>query len=248
MKKLTLVISLASALVVVLIALGSIPRPAAVSDDSPAYGVALSKAIRALDGVTESTMNPTRVGVAQAQGTFTFQPGGPTCDGTVTCQSWPTYVPVTCETANQECNYPAPFTQTPRKCDHNAPTWDGMATCHVGDTLCTRPTMMMYRTCDARVTCDGSFTCNGQFTHWNSTCNAAGQTCDGSPTCTSGQPGAGPFTCTHFTVDGTPTCSGVPTCKNPCDQWYPCHFSDPGCAPTPSKKTSWGSVKEAYRK
>lgn len=247
MKKLSLILGLVVVLFAVFIALGSVPREVAVSDDSPAYGLALSKAIQALDGAGQSTLNPTRVGVAQAQGSFTFQPGGPTCDGTVTCQAWPTYVQVTCDPSNPECNYPQQFTQDPFKCDPHAPTWDGAVTCHVGSPDCTQPTMKMYRTCDARQTCDGSFTCNGQFTHWNSTCFQPGYTCDGSPTCVNGVPGNGPFTCTHFTVDGTPTCNGVPTCRSTCDQWFTCHFSSPGCAPTPSKKTSWGALKGQYK-
>ena len=248
MRKISLILGVAVVLTVVLVALGSFPRPAAVSDDSPAFGVALSQAIRALDGATQSTMNPTRVGLAQAQGPlFTQFPGGPTCDGTVTCQAFPTYVPVTCQAADLECNYPLPMTQDPVRCDPAFPTWDGFVTCHVGSPDCNQPTMRQYRTCDARNTCDGSFTCNGQFTHWNSTCNIFGYTCDGSPTCVSGVPGAGPFTCTHFTFDGTPTCNGVPTCRETCDQWFTCHFSAPTCAPTSSKKTSWGSVKGGYR-
>ena len=247
MKKISLILGVAVVLTVVLVALGSFPHPTAVSDDSPAYKAALSQAIRALDGATQSTMNPTRLGLAQAQTQLTFQPGGPTCDGTVTCQAFPTYVPVTCDPANPECNYPLPLTQDPAKCDPHYPTWDGTPTCHVGAPECTQPTMRQYRTCDSRNTCDGSFTCNGQFTHWNSTCNQAGYTCDGSPTCVAGLPGAGPFTCTHFTVDGTPTCNGVPTYRETCDQWYTCHFSSPLCIPTSSKKTSWGSVKGEYR-
>jgi hypothetical protein len=250
LKKFPLILGLAVVLLAVFVALGSVPREVIVSDDSPAYNLALSKAIRALDGAGQSTLNPTRVGLAQANPIpFTTQPGGPTCDGSVTCEAWPTYVPLTCDPADPECTYPAgAITLDPLKCDPRAPTWDGAVTCHVGSADCTQPTMHMYRTCDARQTCDGSFTCNGQFTHWNSTCQQIGYTCDGSPTCVFGQPGAGPFTCTHFTVDGTPTCNGVPTCKNTCDQWFTCHFSSPGCAPTPSKKTSWGTVKGQYRK
>ncbi len=284
MKKVTLSLCIAVGLGVVLTALGSMPRNSALSDDSPAFGKALTQAIQSLDGVTSSTLNPTRVDAVRAQNLTTdpadpncqptsdpndpactptsdpadprcqptYQPGGPTCDGTVTCVAYPTYVPITCRTDDPECDYPNGYTADPAKCDPHHPTWDATSpTCHVGGTECVQPTMQLFRTCDTRYTCYGAgvVTCDGSFTHWNSTCLEGGQTCDGaaSPTCVNGLPGSGPWTCTHFTVDGSPTCNGVYTCRETCDQWYTCRYSATYC-PTPNAKTSWGSVKTKYRK
>lgn len=94
-------------------------------------------------------------------------------------------------------------------CDQQSETCDQGMTCHGRYT------------CDERTTCTGGPTCDGTYTCWNSTCDQPDMTCDNTPTCDGG------VDC-DFTVDGSHTCNGVPTCESTCEAWPTCEYTCQG--------------------
>ncbi|MDI6807960.1 MAG: hypothetical protein QME66_03115 [Candidatus Eisenbacteria bacterium] len=193
-------------------------KPALPERSSPAFSVALSAAVKTLEGVTSAAT--TGVQVAEAKGKAAL---APTTD------------PLTCDPGDPRCQE---FTTDMCYFTYEqASTCDGLSpTCNAAVT-CTQ-----YYTCDGRATCDASPTCNGSWTCWNSTCSEPGLTCDGNPTC---DKGAG----CYFTQDGSYTCNGTPECKaNTLNGWPTCEqIGNPACGPTPSDRTSWGSVKARFK-
>jgi len=186
-------------------------------NSSPAYSAALDQAINRLEGAAASA---TCVVASKVHA------------GTLEL----TQDPITCDPADPKCNgltvdsRPCiTLSHTYPTCDHNGPT------CNTGYTCSGR------YTCDDRNTCyaGGAATCDAHYTCWNSTCTEVGKTCDGvTPTC---DRGAG----CDFTIDGTQTCNGSPTCVNTCFGWPTCTPGETYCAHAVDL-TTWGKIKAKY--
>lgn len=195
-------------------------EPVRVENASPAFHVALSTAIRGLEGVTSVTTTGARPAEAKGE-----------------ASQGPTFDPLTCDNQDPRCRG---FTSN-QLCwitfDHSATCVPpGGLTCDIGITC------KSWYSCDSRLTCDGSLTCDGCFTCWNSTCNEPKSTCDGTDTCNEG------IFC-NFTLDGSFTCNGIAECvPNTVNGWPTCaQVGNPACTPSATNKTTWGDLKARFK-
>ena len=154
-------------------------------------------------------------------GTVTCDPQGATCDASPTCaQSYTCRIPGTCETYD-------PLTPT---CDRNSPDCGGP----VGHT--TEPPPYNH-TCDGH-TCDRAFTCDITADPRALTCDARNTQCY-QPTFNAFQ-----MTCNPM----------LPECRinNPqhctSQTYLTCQPGNPDCPPLGVEGTTWGKMKEKFRR